>query len=190
LQQQAFERVQAAERMARDGVGQARAQHHELVLALTLRRAYRPADCIIETAKLALGPAIHVPHARDHGMGLIVQVKTVGDELFELDVGRAFEGTASAGTASTFTTVAVTAGTIAAIAIMRRPVATGPVSSLSFATRAIPTLARWTSILAVAAWRPVFAFRLRSRLLGFLLCWLWLGRRGRLGRHLRGRSLI
>src|SRR5579863_7752051 len=37
LQQQLFERVEAAQRVTRDGVGQARAQHHELLLALVLR---------------------------------------------------------------------------------------------------------------------------------------------------------
>ena len=57
LQQQAFERIQTAQRMPRDGVRQARAQHDELMLALAFRSAHRPAHRVIQAPQLALGAA-------------------------------------------------------------------------------------------------------------------------------------
>src|SRR4029077_20558413 len=48
------------------------------------------ADGAIEAAQLALGARIHVAHPADNGVRLVVQIKAVADELFELDFGRAF----------------------------------------------------------------------------------------------------
>src|SRR5579871_1482361 len=176
--------------MARDGIREARAQHDELMLAFTLRRSHGAADRIVQTAELALGAAIHVPHARDDGVGLVVEIQTIGNELVELDVGRAFERTPSAGTAA-FAAVAITAGAVATIAIVRTvpawPISTGTIPALSLSTRP-----RWSSILAIAARRTVLAllFLLRFLLLLWLGCGFLLGRSRCFDRRLRGRSLI
>src|SRR5215469_16947453 len=90
LKQQLFELIQAAQPVPRDGVCQPRAQHDELVLPLALRRPHGPPHRAVQAAQLALGARIHVAHAADDGVRLVVQVEAVADELVELDFRRAF----------------------------------------------------------------------------------------------------
>src|ERR1700722_18089089 len=86
LKQQPFQRIETAKRMTRDGIRQAGAQHDELMLPLTLRSANGTPDRVVKTAQLALGARIHVPHAHHDDVRLVVQIKTVGDELFQFNI--------------------------------------------------------------------------------------------------------
>ncbi len=79
LQQQFLERIETPQRMPRDGVSQAGPQHDELLLALAFRRPHCPAHRVIKTPQLAPGPGIHVAHAADDTVGLIIQVQRIGD---------------------------------------------------------------------------------------------------------------
>jgi hypothetical protein len=65
--------------MTRDGISQTSAQHHELMLPLAFRSANGAPDSIIKTPQLALGPRIHIPHAHNDDVRLIVEIKAVGD---------------------------------------------------------------------------------------------------------------
>src|SRR5947208_8634648 len=77
--------------MACNGVGEARPQHDEFVLAFVLGCTHRAANCVIKAAQLALGSRVHVAHAADHDVRLVVQVQAVGHQLLEIDLGRAVE---------------------------------------------------------------------------------------------------
>jgi hypothetical protein len=68
---------------------------------------------------LAFGAGIHIAHADDDRMRLVVEVETVADELFEIDFLRSFEAAAIAPVAS------------APIAFMTRTIGPG-----AFVTRA------------------------------------------------------
>src|SRR6202043_2439474 len=50
----------------------------------------------IQPPQLALGAGIHVAHAADDAVRLIVQIEAVGHELLELDFGRTFRAAAVA----------------------------------------------------------------------------------------------
>src|SRR5580704_15060301 len=91
LQQQFLERIETAQRVPRDGIRQARAQHHKLLLAFIFRCSHGPTHRVIQTAQLALGTGIHVAHAADHAVRLIIQVQRIGDQLLDIDLGRALE---------------------------------------------------------------------------------------------------
>jgi hypothetical protein len=86
--------------MARDGIRQARAQHHELMLPIALRSAHCSPHGIVQTPELALGAAIHIAHASHDGVRVVIQVQTVGDQLVDVDFRRRFERTPATGTAS------------------------------------------------------------------------------------------
>ena len=90
--------------MARDGVGQTGAQHDELVLAFVLRRAGGPAHGVVEAAQLAARAGIHIAHAADDDVRLVVQVQAVADELFEFDLGRSVEAALAAAVSATIAT--------------------------------------------------------------------------------------
>src|SRR6516162_1549312 len=104
--------------MTRDGVSQARAQHHELMLPLAFGRAHRAAYRAVETPQLALGAAIHIAHAADDGVCLIIEIETIADEFLELDFGWAFESALAAIAAAAITAIAtvspISTGAIAA----------------------------------------------------------------------------
>src|SRR5262249_51651037 len=51
---------------------------------------------VIQPAQLALGTAVHIAHASHHRVRLIVEIQAVRDELFQFDIGRAFERTSPA----------------------------------------------------------------------------------------------
>src|SRR6187397_786708 len=87
LKKELFERVQAAQGVAGDCVGQARAQHNELMLAVALSGTAGPAHGIVKPAELALGAGIHIAQAIYDGMCLVVQIQAVANQLFELDIG-------------------------------------------------------------------------------------------------------
>jgi hypothetical protein len=140
--------------MPRDGVGQPRAQHHKLMLPFGFRRTHGPADGIIQTPQLALGAAIHIPHANDHGMRLIVEVQAVGDQLLQFDIGReAIKGPATAaGTA--FMTSFMTGSTFtAAGSTIRTPLA----ARTSTRTAAIPATLAWGTRRTIATRLARFA---------------------------------
>src|ERR1700733_3647709 len=77
--------------MTGDSVSQTRSQHDELLLPFVLRRADGAANRIVETAQLALGAGIHVAHAADYAVRLIVEVQRIGDQFLDIDFRRAFE---------------------------------------------------------------------------------------------------
>src|SRR5271169_444421 len=123
--------------MTRDGVGQARAQHDELMLPLALRSPHRPPHGVEEAAELALGTAIHIAHASHHGMGLVVQIQAIGDQFFELDVLRgAVKRTETAGppTFAAIGTPALAATSVTA-SIGAAIWSTGPVMLPALSTR-------------------------------------------------------
>ena len=97
LQQQPFELVETAQSVARDGVGEAGAQHDELVLAFVFRGAGGAAHGVIKAAQLAARAGIHIAHAADDDVGLVVEVEAVGDQLVEIDLGRTVEAAVTAG---------------------------------------------------------------------------------------------
>src|SRR6185503_240492 len=99
LEQQPLERVQAAQRMPRDGIGQPGPQHHELVLTVGFRRANGTSHRVIQTAKLALGAAVHIAHASHDHMRLVVQVQAIGNQFLQLDFREPVKGSAAAGPA-------------------------------------------------------------------------------------------
>src|ERR1035437_1353440 len=108
LEQQFLDLIEAAQPVARDGVGQAGAQHDELMLPLAFRRPHGTPHGTVETPELALGARIHIAHAAHDGMRLVVQVQAVADELLQLDFRRAF-GTAAIESAAVTTAAISTA---------------------------------------------------------------------------------
>ena len=54
------------------------------------RGAAGPAHGVIETPQLAARAGIHVAHAADDAVRLVIQVQAVGDELVEIDFERTF----------------------------------------------------------------------------------------------------
>ena len=146
LQQQLFELVQAAQPMAGDGIRQARAQHDELVLALVFRRTHGAADGAVKPAQLALGSGIHVAHAADDAVRLVVQIQTVGDQLLEIDFGR----------------------TIGTAAVRGRAAITAPVAAASPPPRSPPRPA--ASAVSLAPGRPFAAAAASSIPFWFLSC--------------------
>src|SRR5690349_12014822 len=150
LQQQAFERIETAQRVSRDGISKPRAQHHELLLPLALRSAHRAAHGIVQAAQLASGAGIHVAHAADYGVGLVVQVQRIRDQLFDIDISEAFETAAVARTSAAATIVPTGTSTFAPSAL--RTATTLP-AALTFAatmtfTPAVPALSFAPAILA------------------------------------------
>jgi len=131
LQQQALQRIQASQGMPRDGVRQSGAQHYKLMLPFGFRRSHGTPYGVIESAKLALSAAIHIAHANHNGMGLIVQVQAVRNQLLQFDISRepAIKGPSTAATwpafvpsfwaSSTFTTATFTTATRTAIVTTR-----------------------------------------------------------------------
>src|SRR5262245_53981351 len=74
-------------------VGEPRAQHNELVLALVFGCAAGAADGVVKAAQLALGARVHVAHAAHHGVCLVIQIEAIADQFVEIDFGWTF-GTA------------------------------------------------------------------------------------------------
>jgi hypothetical protein len=139
LEEQFFDLVKAAERMPRDGVREARAQHYELMLALALGRADSTADRVVKTPELALGAGIHIAHAADNAVGLVVQVQAIGDQFFQLDFGEGIEARTVAIAATAGTPVATTV-TAALTTISTGPAtATGSTARPAFATGSATT---------------------------------------------------
>lgn len=118
LQQEPFQLVETAETVACNGVGQARTEHHELMLPFILWCAGGPAYRVVKPTQLTAGTGIHIAHPADHDVGLIVEIEAVGDELLDFDVWREVA------------------------AFGKRPVATWPISA--GATIAAWTIPAWT----------------------------------------------
>src|SRR5688572_20215379 len=72
-----------------DRISQSGTEHHELMLTLALRSAACPSDSVVQPAQLALRARIHVPHACDYAVGLVVQVKAIRNQLVKVDLRRA-----------------------------------------------------------------------------------------------------
>ncbi len=126
--------------MARDGVRQTRAQHHELMLPLALGRAHRPPHRVIQAAELALGAGIHVAHAGHDGVRLVVQIQAVGDQFFQLDLRSHLEWPATAGPVAAWASVvsSISAGTVTMRTSPWRTITAFPASTLPlFAAAAI-----------------------------------------------------
>ena len=75
-----------------------------LVLAVGFGGAAGAAHRVIEAPQLRLGARIHVAHAADNGVGLVVEIQRIVDQLLEIDF-RGTVGTA-AGTAAMVAAVA------------------------------------------------------------------------------------
>src|SRR5580693_6016257 len=90
LKQEPLEGIQTAQRVAGNSVSEARPDHDELMLALAFGGARGAPHGIVEPAKLALGSGVHVAHAAHHDVGLIIQIEAIGDQLLDIDFGRAF----------------------------------------------------------------------------------------------------
>jgi hypothetical protein len=153
LQQQLFERIEAAQRMTGDSVSQTRSQHDELLLPFVLRRADGAANRIVETAQLALGARIHIAHAADYAVRLIVEIQRIGDQFFDIDFRRAFE-TATVATA----TPVVTSLASATFAATLRTTPAFPISR----SPAFAPLALWTLASATLRTIPLRTISLRT----------------------------
>jgi hypothetical protein len=158
--------------MTRDGVSQTRPQHHELLLPLVLRRSNSPANGIVEAAQLAFGSRVHIAHAADHAVRLIVEIQRIGDQFLDVDLRRTFEAPAipptpivtSVVTALPAATFTATVRTAPALAISL-PWATFAALSSTFAALSLRTSATLRTIpWWTIALRPWFPFRaLRGR---------------------------
>src|SRR3984957_21264605 len=137
LQQQFLERIKAAQGMTRDGITQTRPQHHELLLPLVLRRADSAAYGIVETAQLAFGAGVHVAHAADHTVRLIVEIQRIGYQFFDVDFRRPFEAATTA-TTPVVTAIASLAPSAFAAAIWAAPSFTISLPS-TFPALSLPT---------------------------------------------------
>src|SRR5580693_1520112 len=148
LKQEPLDGIQTAQRVAGNSVSEARPDHDELMLALAFGGARGAPHGIVEPAKLALGSGVHVAHAAHHDVGLIIQIEAIGDQLLDIDFGRAF-------------------GTPVTIA-KRTPF------SASFRTAAgASTIATTAIIAAIVGARPAASSRtaiLTSRPIAFLFC--------------------
>jgi hypothetical protein len=89
LEEQAFQLVQASQAVTGDGIGEARSKHDELVLTLVFGCAGSSAHGVVKAAKSTASAGIHIAHAGDDDVGLVVQVEAVSDELVDFDFGRA-----------------------------------------------------------------------------------------------------
>src|SRR5579864_9382274 len=124
LQQQFLHLVETPQRVARNGVREARAQHHELVLALIFGRPVSTAHGVVQPPQLALGGGVHIAHAADDAVRLIVQIEAVADQLLQIDLGRTFE--TGAAIVATVTTAVIPAAfptrpALVPAALARRP---------------------------------------------------------------------
>ncbi len=101
LQKQALERIEAAQGVTGNGIGQPCSDHDEFMLAVAFRGAGGAPDCIVEPAKLALCAGIHIAHPAHNDMSLIVEIETVCDQFLDIDLRGAFAapvtGSTSAG---------------------------------------------------------------------------------------------
>jgi hypothetical protein len=123
------------------------------VLLVGLRCTAGAADSVVETPQLALCAGVHVTHAGNDRVRLIVEIKTVADQFFEIDFSRTFE-----------TAVARSTITAAIGAIVTKTAA------LAFTTSATGTAARPATLPARRAGPPVICrlgllFRCLVRLL-------------------------
>ena len=157
LQQQAFQLVEAAQAMARDGIRETRAEHHELVLAFAFRRTGGPPYRVVETAQLAACTRIQIVHAADHDVGLVIQIKAVTHQLVEIDFGRPVEpafatmSAAKARTVATRTSAAFSAAWAAMFARTPASITTGTVTSGTISASGSPSAAfPGRAILAIA----------------------------------------
>jgi hypothetical protein len=108
------------------------------MLALVFRGTDGAAYGVVKTPQLAFGAGIHVAHAADYSVRLIVEVERIGDKLLEVDLGWAF-------------------GTSTVAAIAAAVVATIPASATTAATRTVATGA--TAIVAASFGTLLFLLR-------------------------------
>src|SRR6185436_7230757 len=150
--------------MTRDGVGQTGAQHHKFVLALILRSTAGPAHGVVEAPQLALSARVHIAHSAHYSVRLIVEIETIIDQLFEVDLGRAIEPGAVTATPFVATSTIPTAFS----ASIAAPVT--PRWSATFATLATTAFAATTATaLTRRIVRTAFARRtILLRLVGYL----------------------
>src|SRR5207244_3017755 len=80
---------------------------------LVLRSPRGAPHRVVETPQLAARTGIHVAHAAHHDVGLIIEIKAVGDELFEFDIRRAVETALAAAISTTFGATALSTWTAA-----------------------------------------------------------------------------
>jgi len=114
------------------------------MLPITLRRTRRTPHSVIETSELAPGARIHVAHAADNNVCLVIEIKTVCDQFLEVYLGRPF--TPAFAWATTTRTAAIASSAI-----------TTSVTS-AVATPALCALTRsWTAATPVFARRTIFA---------------------------------
>ena len=153
LQQQPLQRIQTAQGMPGNGIRQTRAQHDELMLTLALRRADGAAHGVVQPPELALGAAIHIPHAGDNGVRLIVEIQAVGNELFQFNVRRAFKRPSARRPAAAFAPVAAWCPGCPVSTIPWWPAGavSASISRWALAGRAVPTRPRGAALPAVAA---------------------------------------
>jgi hypothetical protein len=106
------------------------------VLALTFGRTSGAAYGIVQSTELTLCAGIHIAHATDYDVGLIVEIEAISNELLDVDFGRSLAAPITrTSTAGTTTPLASAITTLASIATVTGPWAT-------------------TSVLV---WRPILA---------------------------------
>src|SRR5437867_757676 len=96
------------------------------MLALVLRGSIGATYGIVQPPQLAFGARVHVAHAADHAVRLVVEIEAVGDELLQLDLRRALEAGAIA-------TPAVVAATSRPVVPARASAAFAGTSTLALA---------------------------------------------------------
>src|SRR6185369_11176938 len=90
----------------------------------------------IKAAQLALGAAVHIPHAAHDGVRLVVQVQAVADEFFQLDFGWTF-GAAAIESTTLAAVAAIAAGAVPAGTIATRSGPGAPLRAATFPRRTV-----------------------------------------------------
>jgi hypothetical protein len=159
-----------------------------LLLPFIFRRSNGAANGIVETAQLALSAGVHIAHAADHAVRLIVEIQRIGDQFFDIDFRRPFEAAPIATTPVVSSIAALTTAALASTLrsstwrtiALRSTAALATLSLLPLLLRGSAPLAAltlWTVALRTLA---LFAFwTLGGRALGWRLRSLHL-RHGRL----------
>jgi hypothetical protein len=117
-------------------VSEARAQHHEGMLAFCFGRSGGSPHGVVKTPQLATRTGIQIAHTTHDNVRLVIQIQAVADQLVQIDLGRTFRTTIAA-----------------------RPPVTAPVTtSVAARTPAAisTTLWTWTPITTTAG-RTIFA---------------------------------
>src|SRR5262249_23943452 len=109
---------------------------------------------------------VHVAHPGHHGVGLVVQVQAIRDQLFELDLRRPFKRTPSARTATCISSLPTPI--VTSFVVARRAATVVPALAAIVATRTRRTVL--PPLLGLRSWRVLLGGLRLGRLLSRRRC--------------------